>query len=32
MGYKKMSNSLGSADLALASALKHNRSLELSPR
>ena len=29
MGYKKMSNSLGFADLALASSLKHNRSLKL---
>jgi hypothetical protein len=29
MGYKKMRNSLGFADLALASSLKHNRSLEL---
>ena len=28
-GYKKMRNSLGFADLALASSLKHNRSLEL---
>ena len=29
MGYKKMRNSLGFADLALASSLKHNRSLKL---
>ena len=29
MGYKKMDNSLGFADLALASSLKHNRSLKL---
>ena len=29
MGYKKMVNSLGFADLALASSLKHNRSLQL---
>ena len=29
MGYKKMRNSLGFADLALASSLKHNRSLTL---
>ena len=28
MGYKKMDNSLGFADLALASSLKHNRSLK----
>ncbi len=29
MGFKKMDNSLGFADLALASSLKHNRSLKL---
>ena len=29
MGYKKMRNSLGFADLALESSLKHNRSLKL---
>jgi hypothetical protein len=29
MGYKNMRNSLGFADLALASSLKHNRSLKL---
>jgi len=29
MGYKKMDNSLGFADLALATSLKHNRSLKL---
>jgi hypothetical protein len=29
MGYKKMSNTLGFADLALESSLKHNRSLKL---
>jgi len=29
MGYKKMSNSLGFADLALADSMKHNRSLKL---
>ena len=29
MGFKKMNNSLGFADLALASSLKHNRSLKL---
>jgi IS5 family transposase len=29
MGYKKMDNTLGFADLALASSLKHNRSLKL---
>ena len=29
MGYKKMRSSLGFADLALASSLKHNRSLKL---
>lgn len=29
MGYQKMDNSLGFADLALASTLKHNRSLKL---
>ena len=29
MGHKEMSNSLGFADLALASSLKHNRSLRL---
>ncbi|MCB2146375.1 MAG: transposase [Deltaproteobacteria bacterium] len=29
MGYKQMNNSLGFADLALASSLKHNRSLKL---
>ena len=29
MGYKKMRNALGFADLALASSLKHNRSLKL---
>jgi len=28
MGYKIMSNNLGFADLALASSLKHNRSLK----
>ena len=28
MGYKKMNQSLGFADLALASSLKHNRSLK----
>ena len=28
MGYKKMHNTGGFADLALASSLKHNRSLE----
>lgn len=28
MGYKKMDQSLGVADLALASSLKHNRSLK----
>ncbi len=28
MDYKKMSNNLGFADLALASSLKHNRSLK----
>jgi len=29
MGFKKMDNFLGFADLALASSLKHNRSLKL---
>ena len=29
MGYKKINKSLGFADLALASSLKHNRSLKL---
>ena len=29
MGFKKMDNSLGFADLALASSLEHNRSLKL---
>ena len=29
MGFKKMGNSLGFADLILASSLKHNRSLNL---
>ena len=29
MGFKKMGHSLGFADLALASSLKHNRSLKL---
>ena len=29
MGFKKMDNSLGFADLAFASSLKHNRSLKL---
>ena len=29
MGYKKMHNTLGFADLALAGSLKHNRSLKL---
>ena len=29
MGFKKMDSSLGFADLALASSLKHNRSLKL---
>ena len=29
MGYKKMSNALGFADLALADSMKHNRSLKL---
>ncbi len=29
MGYKKMKNNLGFADFALASSLKHNRSLKL---
>ena len=29
MGYRKMGNSLGFADLALVSSLKHNRSLKL---
>lgn len=29
MGFKRMDNSLGFADLALASSLKHNRSLNL---
>ena len=29
MGFKKMDNSLGFADLALASSLKYNRSLKL---
>ena len=29
MGYKKTDNSLGFADLALASSLKHNRSRKL---
>jgi len=29
MGYKKIDKSLGFADLALASSLKHNRSLKL---
>ena len=28
MGFKRMDNSLGFADLALASSLKHNRSLK----
>ena len=28
MGYKKMKNNLGFADLALASSMKHNRSLK----
>jgi transposase, IS5 family len=29
MSYKKMKNNLGFADFALASSLKHNRSLKL---
>ncbi len=29
MGYKKMKQNLGFADLALASSMKHNRSLNL---
>jgi hypothetical protein len=29
MGYKKLKNNLGFADFALASSLKHNRSLKL---
>jgi len=29
MGFKKMDNSLGFADLVLESSLKHNRSLKL---
>ena len=29
MGYKKMKQNLGFADLALASSMKHNRSLKL---
>ena len=32
MGYKKIGRHLGFADLALASSLKHNRSLKFSPR
>ena len=29
MGFKKMDSSIGFADLALATSLKHNRSLKL---
>jgi hypothetical protein len=31
MGYKKMKKNLGFADFALASSMKHNRSLKFTP-